>query len=250
MVTNFQFSVFLWIVIALIVLLVLLASKTRAPYGRHTREGWGVMIDNKLGWIIMELPALIVFPSLALFGPTSKSNLDVLLICLWSIHYINRTLIFPFRIKTKGKKMPLSIILSAIFFNTVNGLLNGYYIGFISHSSTALISFNVLLGLGLFAVGFYINNRADGHLISLRKKDVGYQIPDGWLFQKISCPNHFGEIIEWIGFAIIAWNLPAVSFAVWTFSNLVPRALNHHAWYNENFENYPGERKAVIPYLL
>jgi steroid 5-alpha reductase family enzyme len=30
----------------------------------------------------------------------------------------------------------------------------------------------------------------------------------------ISCPNHFGEIIEWIGFAVIAWNLPALSFAV------------------------------------
>jgi len=247
---NFEFLVAVWIAIALMVLILLVASKTRAPYGRHTRQGWGIMIDNKMGWIIMELPALIIFPTLALLGPTSKSNLDILLVLLWSVHYINRTLVFPLRIKTKGKRMPISILFSAIFFNTINGLLNGYFIGFIPHTSTSLLSINVLMGIGLFILGFYINNKADGYLISLRKKENGYQIPNGWLFEKISCPNHFGEIIEWIGFAFIAWNLPAASFAIWTFSNLVPRALNHHDWYKENFENYPKERKAVIPYLF
>ncbi len=243
------FSV-IWIIVGLITLSVLLITKTRAPYGRHTRKGWGLMIDNKVGWIIMELPALIIFPALALLGPTSKSNLDILLVLLWAIHYINRTLIFPLRIKTKGKRMPVSIILSAIFFNTINGLLNGYFIGFISHTSTSLLSINVLTGIGIFTIGFYINNKADGYLISLRKKENGYQIPNGWLFEKISCPNHFGEIIEWIGFAFIAWNLPAASFAIWTFSNLVPRALNHHDWYKENFKNYPKDRKAILPYLF
>lgn len=34
-----------------------------------------------------------------------------------------------------------------------------------------------------------------------------------------------GEIIEWIGFAIACWSLPAAAFAVYTFANLAPRAL-------------------------
>ena len=59
-----------------------------------------------------------------------------------------------------------------------------------------------------------------------------------------------GEIIEWIGFSVIAMSLPALSFTLWTFFNLVPRALNHHDWYLENFDNYPKNRKAVIPYIL
>ncbi len=62
-------------------------------------------------------------------------------------------------------------------------------------------------------------------------------------------PNHFGEIVEWAGFAIIAWSLPALTFAIWTFSNLVPRALNHHDWYREHFQDYPKKRKAVLPWL-
>jgi len=37
---------------------------------------------------------------------------------------------------------------------------------------------------------------------------------------------------------------------VWTIANLVPRALAHHKWYNEHFENYPAERKAIFPFIL
>ena len=56
-----------------------------------------------------------------------------------------------------------------------------------------------------------------------------------------------GEIIEWSGFALMCWNLPALSFAVWTAANLIPRALSHHAWYRRTFPDYPPGRKAVIP---
>ena len=67
----------------------------------------------------------------------------------------------------------------------------------------------------------------------------------------ISCPNHFGEIMEWLGFAIIVWNIGALSFALWTAFNLIPRSLNHHKWYNNYFGNYPKKkRKAVIPFIL
>ena len=34
-----------------------------------------------------------------------------------------------------------------------------------------------------------------------------------------------GELVEWIGFAIACWSLPAYAFALYTFCNLGPRAL-------------------------
>ena len=48
----------------------------------------------------------------------------------------------------------------------------------------------------------------------------------------------------------MCWNLPALSFAVWTFANLVPRAVSHHKWYRRTFPDYPPARRAVIPALL
>jgi steroid 5-alpha reductase family enzyme len=157
--------------------------------------------------------------------------------------------IYPFRLKTKGKKMPVLIALSAVFFNLVNGFVNGYYIGFINGQSGNLISVFVIMGIIIFFAGFMINNIADTKLIALRKQGNGYQIPKGWLFEYISCPNHFGEIVEWMGFAIIARNPAALSFAIWTFCNLGPRAKNHHEWYMETFNDYPENRRVVIPYV-
>ena len=96
----------------------------------------------------------------------------------------------------------------------------------------------------------YINRSSDNKLISLRKENKEYQIPQGGMFSYISCPNHFGEIIEWFGFAIIVFNLGALSFAFWTAFNLIPRAMNHHNWYKQSFVEYPKDRKAVIPFLF
>lgn len=238
---------YIWIAVAVITFVSLVVFKIRAPYGRHTSEKWGRMIPNHWGWFIMELPAFLTCPLLAIFGPREKDVLSWILIGLWSLHYFNRTVIFPFRLRTRNKKMPLVIVFSAIFFNGMNGFLNGYYIGFLAPKDTTWIAAHVFIGLAIFFLGMFINQRTDQKLIALRKNSEGYQIPRGWLFEYISCPNHFGEIVEWIGFAIVAWNLPAVTFAIWTFCNLAPRSLNHHAWFHEHFDDYPKKRKALIP---
>lgn len=240
----------IWIGIATGTFLVLALTRIRAPYGRHARTGWGPIISNKWGWFWMELPALLVFPVLVIAGPRDKDLLSWFLVGLWCLHYFNRTVIFPFRLRTKGKKMPLVIAGSGLFFNGINGFLNGFFLGFVAPPDTDSLSFNILVGTALFFLGLGINQIADTRLIRLRKDTTGYQIPRNWLFEYVSCPNHFGEILEWIGFAIVAWNTPALGFAIWTFCNLVPRAMNHHHWYRETFPDYPARRKAVIPFVV
>jgi len=106
-------------------------------------------------------------------------------------------------------------------------------------------------GLLIFLAGMAINITSDEKLIHLRKKkNNGYQIPRGGLFEKVSCPNFLGEIVEWGGYALLCWSLPALSFFVWTFCNLVPRALSHHRWYRSYFTDYPESRRAVFPCFL
>ena len=36
----------------------------------------------------------------------------------------------------------------------------------------------------------------------------------------ISAPNYFGEIVEWIGWAILTWSISGLVFALWTIANL------------------------------
>ena len=239
----FQLTV-LWIIIGLVIFPINLIYK--APYGRHTSKKWGISIDNKLGWIIMELPALLVCPAIYFYFKIDF-DISIMFICLWIIHYFNRTIIFPFRIKTKGKKMPLAIVLSAFFFNIINGLINGYFLSNINLYSESIF---LITGFLLFVLGLYINISSDNKLINLRKIKKGYFVPKGGLFKYISCPNFFGEILEWFGFALMTFNIGSLSFFIWTCCNLIPRALAHHKWYKNKFNEYPKERKAILPYLI
>lgn len=246
--TYFQIIVWSWT--ALAVLLFPVQLFITAPYGRHTRRGWGAMIDNRLGWVLMEIVSPLVFGYLFLSGDNVKTAPMWIFFGGWIAHYLHRSLIYPFRTRTKGKRMPLSIVLSAAFFNVVNASLNGYRLGTLEpvYDPDWLSDPRLILGLLLFLGGAAVNIWADTRLIHLRRSsDEGYRIPRGGLFRYISCPNHFGEIVEWSGFALMCWNLPALSFAVWTAANLIPRARSHHRWYREHFEDYPEERKAVIP---
>jgi len=205
-----------------------------------------------MGWLLMELPVLIVLFSFLFSAANKISLVSWVLAGLFSLHYFNRIFIFPFRLRTQGKKMPLVIVISAVFFNIMNGFSLGYFFShFANYPDSWFTDNRFITGIILFFSGLYINWKADNMLIHLRKPgETGYKIPQGWLFNKISCPNLFGELIEWFGYAVLCWNLPAITFLIWTSANLIPRALSHHQWYIEKFKEYPVNRKAILPFLV
>lgn len=245
---TFYMLCMIWGGLALLVFILLMFVK--APYGRHAVKGWGPELPNRLGWILMEMPSFLVILYFFLRG--GQSPYASFLSLLWLLHYGHRTFVFPFRLKTRGKKMPLAIVASAIFFNLVNAGLNGYYLSFIeNYSSEDFFSWNFAAGLVFFVLGAAINLISDNKLLALRKPgELGYRIPRGFLFERVSCPNHFGELVEWGGFALMAWNCPASTFFLWTAANLIPRSLAHHKWYKEQFPEYPEDRRAIIPWLV
>ncbi|MEZ4775369.1 MAG: DUF1295 domain-containing protein [Bacteroidia bacterium] len=242
---------FAWIIIGIAIFPVLL--RVTAPYGRHTSQSWGPLIPNRAGWIVMELPALVIMPALFVLGNSPKTPVSWIFPALWILHYVNRTILFPLRTHTKGKEMPLLIVVFAIFFNMANGAINGTYFG--SHAAAYrtewLADPRFIGGMILFLGGMGINWHSDNILLHLRKPgETGYKIPYGGFFRYVSCPNLLGEIIEWTGFAVLTWSLAGFSFALWTAINLIPRALDHHKWYLSHFPDYPKNRKAIIPHML
>jgi hypothetical protein len=248
--TVFNGIVLAWTLLALVLFPFQLF--VTAPYGRHVRAGWGPRIPNRLSWFAMESVSLVVFAALFLAGPTAKSAPMWVFFALWVAHYIHRSLIFPWLTHTRGKTIPLAIVLSAAGFNIVNGGLNGFYLGWLApiYPAAWLTDPRFVIGLVVFLSGGATNIWADYRLIALRAGTTDYAIPRGGLFELVSCPNHLGEIVQWSGFALMCWNLPALSFAIWTAANLIPRALSHHRWYRQRFADYPRRRKAVIPFLL
>jgi hypothetical protein len=221
-----------------------------APYGRHTRQGWGPKVSHRIGWMVMESPAAVVFAAFFLLGSAPHNLTSFIFLGMWEAHYLQRAFIYPFRLADGRKTMPVLIPLMSFVFNAGNAYINGRYLFSLSggYPLTWLADPRFIAGLGLFVAGYATNRWADRILFRLRKTGVsGYKIPFWGLFEWVSCPNYLGEIIEWTGWAIATWSLPGLSFAIWTFANLAPRARAHHAWYRSSFPDYPKDRKALIP---
>jgi protein-S-isoprenylcysteine O-methyltransferase Ste14 len=250
-INAFRFLLYIWISLAVVTFLILLYIP--APYGKHLRKGWGPNLSNRAGWIIMEAPSSLLMLGYFITGKDHENIALLMFLIMWEVHYINRSFIFPFRLRLKQNNMPVIVVLMAVFFNTANTYFNGVYLFQISspYSSSWIHDPRFISGTALFAVGFVINQHADQVLFTIRKPgETGYKIPYGGLYRRISCPNYFGEILEWTGWAIATWSLAGVSFTLWTMANLIPRAIVNHRWYLGQFSDYPQNRKAVIPFII
>lgn len=246
----FKLIIYFWATLSLFIFILLL--RIPAPYGRHVKKGWGPILQNRVGWILMESPSFFIpLGFLTIFYKRVSSPITLLFMSLWIVHYTYRSFIYPFLLR-KRKDIPISIVMSGFFFNLVNSFINSYWLIFrSSYQNSYIFDPRFILGIIFFILGFMIHFKSDIILRSLRKPDeYNYKIPSGFLFDYISAPNYFGEIMEWMGWAIATWSLAGFSFALWTCANLIPRALTNHKWYLKNFEDYPKNRKAVIPYLL
>jgi len=239
-------------VFAMAALTLMLLLWVTAPYGRHIRSGWGPTVPARVGWIIMESPATVLFAAVFFAGDRALATTPLVLLALWQLHYINRTLVYPLRMRETGKRIPLSIVGMAIVFNCLNAYINARWISHFGDYSAAWLSGPAFVwGTLCFFVGWIINQHADSTLFRLRQPhETDYKIPDGGLYRWISCPNYLGEMLEWIGWAIATWSLAGAAFAVFTVANLLPRALANHRWYQQEFADYPSSRRAVLPYLL
>lgn len=227
-----------------------------APYGRHLRAGWGPTIPRRLAWIVMETPSVVLFAWLFARGPHADDLAPRVLAAYWLVHYVQRAWLDPFVLQTRGGRMPIVLMLCAIAYNTLNSYLNATWLGTLgaNYSWRWLIDIRFLYGTLLFCAGFVINRWADIVLRRLRRRgDAGgtrYAIPRGGLYEDISCPNYFGELVQWTGWAIATWSQAGLSFAIFSAANLIPRAVAHHRWYRRTFPDYPRRRRAIIPGVL
>lgn len=230
-----------------------------APYGRQddatVSRLWGPNVPLKLSWFILEFPVFFTFGLFFFLGDHWQKPVPLILFLLWEVHYFHRTFIYPRTLKSKpGAGFRVGILVNGIPLNAANGFINGWYLSsYADHLYTInwLWDPRFIIGISLFFAGFALAKHSDHILSTLRKPgETGYKIPYGGAYRFVSCPNYLGELLQWAGFAIACWSLPALAFFYLTLSNLLPRALSNHRWYKTQFNQYPKERKALIPYLI
>lgn len=249
------YNTFLYSMIAIAIIVFIALFFITAGYGKFTTKSWGLSINNKIGWIIMESPVFIAMCLLCILSTKEITISMWVIFILFQLHYFNRSFIFPFKLKGKSK-MPLSVISMGVIFNLLNGLMQGGWLFFFApdnlYSNNYLTSPQFIIGSIIFLIGMYINIQSDHIIRNLRKPDdSNHYLPKGGLYNYVTSANYFGEITEWIGYAILTWSLAGAVFAIWTFANLVPRAASIYKRYSIEFkEEMQGKNlKRVIPWI-
>lgn len=230
-----------------------------AGYGKFRSKKWGFSFNNKVAWIIMEIPTLIVTGIMLALSPKFNESVNMLpriiLIAFFVSHYIQRTLVFPFLLKGKGT-MPILIVLMGMAFNAVNAFLINGWIFYFSPNTDYRLSWlydpRFIIGAIIFITGMIINIRSDKYIRSLRKPgDSNHYFPNQGMYKYVTSANYFGELVEWTGFAILTWSLPGVLFVWWTAANLVPRSHAINKSYKEKFpeEFAKTKPKRIFPFV-
>ncbi|SPO28462.1 probable steroid 5alpha-reductase [Ustilago trichophora] len=134
--------------------LIPVLSLINAPHGRFAFDSL-LNINGNLGWFIMEIPSPIFVllgalskplstsvvkgttgflpPMSALFSPSIKQFFDLpspnqVLVILFLIHYSHRAVLQPLR-SPKRSPLHISVPLSAVAFNLINGFVMGSWLG-------------------------------------------------------------------------------------------------------------------------
>ena len=152
--------------------------------------------------------------------------------------------------------MPITIVLMGLVFNTINASLISIWCFYLSthsfYSYTYFKSPNFIIGIVIFLVGFIANIDSDAYIRGLRKAgDTKHYFPYRHLYRFVSSANYLGEMIEWLGFAILTSNPASYLFLVWTGANLIPRS---HAIYKQYKKEFPEEMakykvKRILPFI-
>lgn len=240
-------------IIALIVFVCLYFVE--AGYGMLFDKKWGLPINNKLAWVLMETPVFITMLVMWVASPVKFNTVPLIFFLLFELHYFQRSFIFPFKMSGKSK-MPIGIMLMGVVFNVLNGYIQGKWLFYLAPADMYVKSWlttpQFIIGVAIFIFGMAVNWHSDHIVRNLRKPgDTNHYLPKGGMFNYVTSANYFGEFIEWCGFAIMTWSWAGALFAVWTFANLAPRANTINKRYQQWF---PEEMKGknlmrIIPFI-
>ena len=239
-------------VIAVIVFIALYFVK--AGYGIFRTKQWGISINNKAAWVMMEAPVFIVMLYMWASNGASTALPAFLAFLLFQLHYFQRSFVFPLMMKGNSR-MPIAIMLMGITFNVINGLLIGTSLFVFPPSAfnegAAYLAHPIaILGIAIFFVGMVINLHSDHVIRHLRQPgDTSHYLPEKGLYRYVTSANYFGELVEWTGFALLCSTPATWLFVIWTAANLIPRAAAIHRHYREEFGEAVGARKRIIPFI-
>jgi len=220
-----------------------LTGFTQIRYSKFRR---GKGISMRLGTLIFDgTPVLFAIGYGMTFAATA-TPIQWIMTILFVLHFGKRCVEALFVHKYSG---PIDV------FSVVQ--ITGFYclavwLGLLT-TATVTEAPDMITGIGLatFAAGTVINAYHHVLLANLRTRGSNeYVIPGGGLFNVIVCPHYLGELLAWLGIALVSRQL---AMYIWFFGEtayLLIRSRNTLKWYRAKFPQMTDRVRGILPGLV
>ena len=148
--------------------------------------------------------------------------------------------------------MPIkNLFVNVIYYWFLFGISCGYSLFNDSYTNNLKpISYLHFLAFFLFE---FLNFKC--HMVQKQAKEESkgeYKIlPGVYGFQFVSCANYLWEFLAWVSFSLFVGTINFWVFSLCGFYVMTKWALEKHSNFKNLFgEDYPRDRKAIIPYIL
>ena len=165
------FDIFLLVMTVLALGVFVALHFFEAGYGYLFNPKYGPPVPNKIGWVLMESPVFILMCVLWALSDRMWEAGPLVLFILFQTHYFQRSFVFPLLMRGNSK-MPLGIVVMGMTFNTLNALMQGGWIFYVSpdgYYADWLAKPYIWIGSALFVAGMAVNLHSDYVIRHLRR---------------------------------------------------------------------------------
>ena len=169
-------------------------------------------------------------------------------------HFVRRLFEVQFVQSSRGSDVPPFAIIGSCVNYALYGVLNKYDPKLRLNKTVATI------GSLIFLIG-EIGNLYHHYLLAQFRKEPKtefntslngkYILPHGALFEYLSMPHYFMELVSWFGY-FVTNNFRIGSFILFVQCciTVIPLAIGRHDKNKVQFTQWPHNRKAILPFIL
>jgi len=223
----------------------------------------GPQISWQMVFIIEYFGPLVLYPILFLqptciYGQVAANSTPSLIqkiaLGCWTFHYLKRELETLFVHRFSHATMPYFNLVKNCSYYWGMALAVAYFVNHPLHTPPPIPV--VYAGLAVFILCELGNFWCHMILRNLRPaSSTQRQIPEGFIFSLVSCPNYTLEIFAWIAFAVMTQTLTAYLFMIVGAAQMTIWAQQKHSRYHKEFNGkggvpqYPKNRKIIFPFI-
>lgn len=232
------------LVLAAVLVVGEVSGRLRLPYSKF---GNGVGVNSRTGLALAYTTPIIIYIAFWIEGGAPQSPYHLVVLGTFLFHFIRRILEILF-VNSYSRPTPLRALVPIALLYGGAAASSAF---FQVHAAGQPISNpTFILGTVVFGLGELLNGYHHWLLARLRPPGVHtYVVPRGGLFGWVASPHYFGEILSFVGYAMMSDLLPVWGNALVVSAYLSSRANSTLKWYQRKMpRQIPTGWRRLVPF--